>query len=231
MTDAPGMESISVRRATLADADKVRYRVYSNPSEFVAVIAESALMAVKVSGVAKPYKIMRDLPTEGIAIEAQRMSQVASTERVSLGTARLADQLHFQTEMPEASSPLGPFVPLPLADLRSKSGPRARILTPEMLQQIIDQYHTQTEGLAVAAAVPNVVVNAAPPSVPAPAATAEERIIAAPIALSVEQRITQLADELLPPSTAADHTTPNAAADAPDLSSDDVAKLLNEPHA
>ncbi|MEJ0010116.1 MAG: hypothetical protein WDN72_06160 [Alphaproteobacteria bacterium] len=44
------LEAITVRRARVADAGKVRYRVYSTPTEFIAVIAESALMAVKVAG-------------------------------------------------------------------------------------------------------------------------------------------------------------------------------------
>jgi hypothetical protein len=57
-----GIESIAIRRAVIADSDKVRYRVYSSPTEFIAVIAESALMAVKVSGISKPHKIVRDLP-------------------------------------------------------------------------------------------------------------------------------------------------------------------------
>jgi anthranilate/para-aminobenzoate synthase component I len=144
-----GIESIAIRRAVIADSDKVRYRVYSSPTEFIAVIAESALMAVKVSGISKPHKIVRDLPTEGIAIEAKKMASIdPNALRITLPTektesekqlvAQLGAERNMEKEKQES------FKAMNIADLQNKGGPRARILPPEMLSEIIEQ-HTRAE--------------------------------------------------------------------------------------
>lgn len=138
-----GLEAIAIKRAALADADKVRYRVYREPDDFIAVIAESALMAMKVSGVSNPIRIVRDLPTEGVAIEAKKMARVEGEERILLPVAqqvkeKTASQFFMKAELPE--KPAEPqdarFVPMHLRDLERKVTPWARVLTPEMVEQI-----------------------------------------------------------------------------------------------
>lgn len=76
----PDISVLSLRKAELIDADKARYLVYRTPKDFVAVIAESALMAIKVSGVTNPHRVVRDLPTSTVAIDAERMVKVAAAE-------------------------------------------------------------------------------------------------------------------------------------------------------
>lgn len=73
--DAPssGLSPISIRQAKVTDGDKVRYRVYRTATDFVAVIAENALMAMKVADIKEPYRIVRDLPTHDQAIPADRL--------------------------------------------------------------------------------------------------------------------------------------------------------------
>lgn len=224
------LQSLALRRATIADSDKVRYRVYTSATEFVAVIAENALLAVKVSGISNPYKIMRDLPTDGIAIAASKMAKMEDTlERVIMPTVqRIADRLQIEDTMPPTAQQVKNFVAMELADLQNKGRPRARILPPELLTEIIEQHHKAQE--PEPEPVPPPVIDAAPAPVPAPQAesglTAEEQIIQAPLAQSVEERIAQLADEVLPAKTEMAED-PLTALDDPILSPADVEKLLN----
>ena len=209
------LEAISVRRAKVADADKVRYRVYTSHSEFIAVIAESALMAVKVSGVKTPYKIMRDLPTDGVAIEAKKMAAVeAKPEQVKL---RLNPEEKTELRLTEMAEPVvngagQPFVPVGIADLRARSGNRARILPPEMVNQIIEDYKAETmPEPVVAAPEPEPVVE-----------VAEETFIAEP-ELSPADKITQMANEM-GLGEAAPAPEPRAEGE---LSAEEVERLLN----
>jgi hypothetical protein len=208
-----GMEALTIRRAVVADTDKVRYRVYSSPTEFIAVIAESALMAVKVSGIGKPHKIVRDLPTEGIAIEARKMAaQSASAARVSLRaaqsekSARLVAELAPQDPMAKQAT----FRPMHLSDLQRGGAVRARILPPEMLTEIIEQ-HSKATMPAPPAHEP--VAPVLPPAVVAPAAPAVAEA-------TTEERVMQMAQEMLP-SAPLEHD-PNRV-----LSPEEVEKLLH----
>lgn len=227
-----GMESITLRRAVLADSDKVRYKVYSSPTEFIAVIAESALMAVKVSGIGKPHKIIRDLPTEGVAIEAKKMAAVdpdllritvsmEKSEKKQILVAELAEQKKQQARTEEN------FRPMNIADLQHDGKPRARILPPDLLSEIIAQ-HTKSAMPPSASAEPIMAASTLPE--PALSAVHAEPIAQAPLVpevmrepeLSTQEKILQMADEVLA-----------SAVEAPvepikDLSPDDVKKLLHE---
>lgn len=132
-----GLEALAVRRTALADSDKVRYRVYRSATEYVAVIAESALMAVKVSGVADPQRIVRDLPSEGVAIHAERMEKGDSGARVSLALEKVVKETQFSMPAPEAHGPHDGFVPLQLRDLDQKRGRSMRILSPQDLDAMM----------------------------------------------------------------------------------------------
>lgn len=225
-----GIEQIALRRATLTDSDKVRYRVYSNPTESIVVIAQSALMALKVSGIEKPFKIVRDLSVVGATIEAQKISPPqASDSRVPIAIERQERAKQLVTELaappPQRHMDTENFKPMNIADLQHDGLPRARILPPDLLTEIIEQ-HTKAAP-AVAEPQAPVMQQAAqetPPPVmppiaePAPAPTMEP---SAP-ALSTEEKLLQMAEALLPSSPEALPETPMV------LSTDDVQKLLNE---
>jgi len=208
-----GMEALTIRRAVVADADKVRYRVYSSPTEFIAVIAESALMAVKVSGVTKPHKIVRDLPTQGITIGAQKMAvRDAGLARVAMTTkqpdaplSRLVAEIATQDPAAKTSA----FKPMQIGDLQRGGSVRARILPPEMLNEIIEQHSKAT-------------LPPQPVDEPIAATPALEHIVQLPPVpqTTTEERVMQMAEEMLPSAAVTDE--PNSV-----LSPEEVEKLLN----
>jgi hypothetical protein len=211
------LEAISIRRAKVADVGKIRYRVYSTPNDFVAVIADSALMAVKTAGITKPYKIMRDSPTDGIAIEAGRMAVHEETpERVSFTTKETPKMNQHVVDFPEQGpAPKEPFIPLGISELRTKETSKLRILSPDMVNEIIDNHaktHSMSEPVAEASPTPpEPVVQSATLSEP-----------------SVEEKMKQLAEEVLPSAAdldPADLPPPNH---REPLSPEEVKKLLNE---
>jgi hypothetical protein len=79
-------DHVSYRKLSVKDVEKIRYRVYRDAHEFVAVIADSALMAIKIAGVAEPFKVVRDLPQQQSAIEAISIEQPDSTARMEIKT-------------------------------------------------------------------------------------------------------------------------------------------------
>jgi hypothetical protein len=197
-----GIESLAVMRAKVADSDKVRYRVYRDATDFIAVIAESALMAMKVSGIAVPYRIVRDLPSTGIAIEAQKMASRNTDEQVSLPTeqSKKPGKSFLNAEIDDKTVPLdAQFVPIGMGDLKKKSIPWARVLTPEMVSDI---RQSQPEAPA-----PKPAPAAAPAAAPVPTPQA------APAMDEVE---IEPSPQTAPPPE-----------DAEPLSEEEVQKLLN----
>ena len=240
------MQPLDVRRAVVADADQVRYRVYSSPIEFVAVIAENALMAVKVSGIKAPYKIMRDFPTDGVAIAAKRMAEIKVPQKVTLPTVKVIDKTDMKAELaPNNPSAQERFVPMDLVALQHQHGPRSRILPPDMLYDIIETHVREAMAAPAKAAEPSpsAEANAEMKSeqVPTPQspvahaggdagantdADVDVAILSAPTSIPHAQMITQMAAEILPPT----EPTPAPMMSAPEaesLSSVDVEKLLH----
>lgn len=213
------MESITVRRASLADADKVRYRVYSTPTEFIAVIAESALMAVKVAGIKKPHKIVRDIPTQGAAVEAQRVTRPqGKDERVALPVEKPDTMKKLVAELAPAVAKQSGFTALRLSDLQQKGKVQSRILPADLLNSIIEEHVRAINPALVADAVAETMqsmaapVEAAPPlPTPMPAPPPEPQ-------MTQEERITRMAEEVLPKAEPAQETV---------LSPEEVQKLLN----
>lgn len=138
-TNGQGMEALAVRRATMADAGKVRYRVYTSATEYIAVIAESALMAMRVAGVAEPQRIVRDLPTEGVSIAAERMEAGDSGVRVNLATEKSSQEKNMVTSMALPEPQNANFMPLKLGDLDQKRGRNMRILSAKDLEAMTSQ--------------------------------------------------------------------------------------------
>lgn len=233
-----GIEPISLRRATLADSEKVRYRVYSSPTESIMVIAESALMAMKVSNIEKPYKIVRDLAAVGATIEAQKMAaKNTSDSHVPIAIERQEKEKHLVAELaaPVSQQHMDSenFKPMNIADLQHNGLPRARILPPDLLSEIIEQHTkvspavTQPEAPVAQAAppaieVPDVVIQPAPERVPAPMMKSVPVVEPQAPALSTEEKLLQMAEAVLPSSPEPMPETPVV------LSTDDVEKLLNE---
>jgi hypothetical protein len=203
------IEAITLRRAVIADTDKVRYRVYSTPTEFIAVIAESALMAVKVAGIRKPHKIVRDLPTEGVAIEAKKM---AAIDTAAARIAMPIKQMDIPARLTADLQPLDPgmkealFHPMRLGDLQPNNHNRLRILPPDLLHEIIEK-HTK------AALPPMPADEASAPAPPAPITHVQQEV-------SPKERLMELAEEVMPSPAAS-----SAAEES--LSPEDVEKLLN----
>ena len=207
------IETLDVRRAVVADADQIRYRVYSSPIEFVAVIADSALMAVKMAG---------------MAIEAKKMAAVKIPEKFSLPTEKVIDKTGGKTDLaPPPPTIQSQFVPMDVVSLQHKQQARARILPPDMLYDIIET-HVREAMASPAKRQPQAVVEPVPEAdVVAPAEMLDEEmsILSAPTVVLQEQVVTQMANEILPPST---ETPVTAAPEGASLSSDDVEKLLND---
>lgn len=230
MKPPKNIESVSIRRTSIADADKVRYRVYKSPTEFIAVIAENALLAVKVSGVTNPHKIVRDLPTEGIAVEAKKMAARPDVpERVTFPLMSMGDTAKKAVEMaPAPPSRESQFVAMSAVDLQRKGEPRARILPPEMLYKIIED-HVRAQP-PVGAAAPEA--SATPPAstpVDDGVNALDALLQAAPSVADAgptPESVSAMAEALLPPSPA---STPRAAVEGGvTLSPEEVQKLLNE---
>ena len=184
-----GLEALAVRRAAMTDADKVRYRVYRTQHEYIAVIAESALMAVKVSGIAEPLRIVRDLPTEGVAIHAERMVSGDSGQRVNLGLEKLAKETQYVAASAQQGESKGDFVPMRLRDLDQKRGRAMRILSPQDLETI------------AAVVLPRVPPSQAP-AVPEPIDPVEE-MAPEPVAEDPAQEPALTSDVLTPGQVAA----------------------------
>ncbi|PZP84196.1 MAG: hypothetical protein DI582_09425 [Azospirillum brasilense] len=128
-----GIEAIAVKRAAIADSDKVRYRVYTSPDDYIAVIAESALMAVKVAGIAEPYRIIRDLPSEGISLKAEKLAKVADAEPVQLAITPKEKKKDEPVEVGAVQATSPDFVPMQLRDLEIRKSRTLTILSPQDL--------------------------------------------------------------------------------------------------
>ena len=204
------IEALALKRARIADRDKVRYRVYRAPNDFVAVIAESALMAMKVAGVDHPFRIVRDLPNEQAALAAERVSRLADDPPVMLPTERRKKEDDIlMTELPENKKDIAAdFVPMQAKDFEKKPRSWARVLTPDMVEQLRQQKPAGGEQQAV----PPAAVAPPPPEPPMAEPIAEMPAPVAPAA---------------PPMPEA----PPPAAAAPDeqgvLSETEVNQLLN----
>lgn len=112
------ISALAIRKAIVADADKVRYRVYRTSEDFVAVIAESALMAMKVAGIERPHRIVRDLPTTAIAIESERMAKIdaANVQKVILSLATHSHETSPKKVVLSERSAAPSFAPMVLGD-------------------------------------------------------------------------------------------------------------------
>jgi hypothetical protein len=116
------IQPISVRHTHIIDNDKVRYRVYRSPTEYIAVIAENALMAMKLSGVNEPYKVMRDLHHDGVSIEASKLRDSEEIPHIHIRlTQQTADEQKSHIHGFQKLEIEHPFTPLSLGELKQPS--------------------------------------------------------------------------------------------------------------
>lgn len=227
------LEPFAVRRAELVDKDKVRYRVYSNPTEFVAVIAENALLAVKLSGISKPHKIVRDLPTETVAIEAQKMAKIGdvSSPKVPFSMTPGSAEALTINDLPEKNevSKEALFKPISIADMKAPVSVNARILPPQLLMEIIETHvraHLE-QVIPTAIEKPPIATPEGEAETPSAAQASDPLVFESTEVVSdemtQEERVLALANEVLPPVSMAPEEVGKR-----ELSSSEVDKLLNE---
>jgi hypothetical protein len=167
------LESVSVRHAQVTDGKQVRYFVYRTPTDYVAVIAESALMALKLAEIKSPYKILRDLPMSGKdPIAAERLTPAESGDKFTLSLTEAAEKVSF-AEIPPVKDPHADFAVMKLADLHRHKYKEEFILTPQhMMDKLAAMSAPKPEPAApLAASEPEPAP--APVSEPAPTAAVE----------------------------------------------------------
>ena len=223
---ARGIDAIAVRRTKMADAGKVRYRVYKTSDDFVAVIAESALMAIKIAGVTNPYRVVRDLPTAEIAVEAEKIAKAEAAERVAFATTPKAPMNSFKAELlqpkPEVQER---FIPLQLRDLDKKPKVNGFILPQEALHQLIEAVRKPSPAPQAMPSHPEPAAVAPVVEAPAPATATPVAVTPttqAPVAPNAEPAVADTAaeeQEFEPLSKTQDPTV---------LSPQEVEKLLND---
>ena len=167
-------------------------------------------MAVKVSGVAKPYKIMRDLFLDRVSIDAQRMeSGDKNSELVAIKSRSEEKAPQFCADLPEQEPLSETFVSLQISELQNKTTNQTRILSPDMVHEIIED-HVQKQAAPVLSPKPPVSEPAAPPE------------------LSVEEKMRKLAEEVLPSAADLDPSDLPPPDHREPLSPEEVKRLLNE---
>ncbi|MFZ4125372.1 MAG: hypothetical protein ACOYJ2_04800 [Rickettsiales bacterium] len=120
------LEILTLKHGHFSDPTRVRYRVYQSSSEYIAVIAESALMAIRISGVKDPYKVVRDVPTANASVDKGVVLMEESTERVPMPTIK-PDIKAFVNEV--AAKVAEDFINVALADLHLKKTPSASVIS------------------------------------------------------------------------------------------------------
>ncbi len=130
------LESLAVRTLSIKDADIVRYRVYTSPTDFIAVIAENALMAMKLTGIHEPYRVVRDLPMEDGALEKNQLEQTSQAEIV-LPTQQV--MTHQEKPDPKAftNQDVDGFEPLSLGALRRDKPLEGSVVAPHTMIRIL----------------------------------------------------------------------------------------------
>ncbi len=162
------LEVLTLKQNRFADPDRVRYRVYQSSSEYIAVIAESALMAIRISGVKDPYKVIRDVPTAYSSIEKGLVQMEETSERVPMPTIK-PDIKAFVNEI--AAKAAEDFITLALADLHLKKAPNEGVISRH---DGMKGLHDVPEAAPTLVKAPEPVMPAPLVEEPAPVAAVEE---------------------------------------------------------
>ena len=148
------LESLSVRHAQVTDGKQVRYFVYRTPTDYVAVIAESALMALKLAEIPSPYKIVRDLPLSGRdALASDRLSPAEIGDKFTLSLAEAPEKVN-HVDIPIVKNPLADFSAMKLADLHRHKLKNQLIVTPQQMLEKLTAASAPKPDLAAPVSMP-----------------------------------------------------------------------------
>ena len=114
------MQGFAVRHTRIVDRDKVRYRVYKNSTEYVAVIAENALMAMKLAAIDTPHKIIRDLIDENTPLAQARLREVEGSEHVEFSLQQKDEVVESNFEYREPKGLEAFFQPMTLGQINEE---------------------------------------------------------------------------------------------------------------
>lgn len=120
------LEVLTLKHGHFTDLNRVRYRVYQSATEYIAVIAESALMAIRISGVKEPTKVVRDVPTLHASVEKGVVHIEESAERVPMPTMKPDIKPFFNEVVPKVAED---FISVTLADLHLKKTPNESVIS------------------------------------------------------------------------------------------------------
>jgi hypothetical protein len=160
----------------------VRYFVYRTPTDYVAVIAESALMALKLAEIPSPHKIVRDLPLSGRdALASDRLSPAEIGDKFTLSLTEAPEKVN-HVDIQIVKNPLADFSAMKLADLHRHKLKNQFIVTPQQMLEKLAAASAPKPDLAAPVSMPTP----APELVSEPAASpAVDAVADAP--LSVEE--------------------------------------------
>lgn len=132
------MQHLTIKRIPVKNADTVRYRVYTSADEFVAVIAENALMAMKLTGINEPYKVVRDLISEEGSVPAEVLDR-EKAELMSLITVP-EKKAHTKPDLMQFTNPsVDGFKPLSMGELRKDESILESVLKSPKLIQVLEE--------------------------------------------------------------------------------------------
>jgi len=131
------MQHLTIKRIPVKNADTVRYRVYTSADEFVAVIAENALMAMKLTGITEPHKVVRDLISEEMLLPEEALDK-ERTEMLALTTAKVETK-HEKPDLSQFTNPhLAGFTALSMGELRKAETLVEGVIASPKLLNVID---------------------------------------------------------------------------------------------
>lgn len=155
------MQHLTIKRIPVKNANTVRYRVYTSEDEFVAVIAENALMAMKLTGINEPHKVVRDLISEEGAVPESALD-IERTELLNLATTPAAkakekpDMRNFS-----AANTIG-FTPLSMGELRKESDFVESVIASPKLIRVLEEAPPPAPEPQVAPAAPVTTAQTVP---------------------------------------------------------------------
>jgi hypothetical protein len=134
---AKPIEQLDVKQLVIKDAEIVRYRVYSDPDNFLAVIAESALMAMKKAEIDAPYKVVRDLISQASTLEEDSFDQEKERSHAMAMTSAIAEKKNVAMEQIMKSGGVD-FTPLSLEGVSQRVSENGSIIGVDAMLAIIE---------------------------------------------------------------------------------------------
>lgn len=131
------MQHLTIKRIPVKNANTVRYRVYRSADEFVAVIAENALMAMKLTGINEPYKVVRDLISEEGSVPESSLDK-EHADSIMLSTTPAAKAKEKPDMRNFAASNVQGFTALSMGDLRKDNSMLEGVIASPKLLRVLE---------------------------------------------------------------------------------------------